>query len=122
MLHFPKGFRVPRPYRHPHFWLLPHHAVPGRGGFVAILRGGISSISCFRPDDVWPSANFSLSQHEADLEWQHAEFLAKRSFALWPLEPGQGAPLLGRGLPLSVGAAGGAGGALLLEGGRGAAH
>ena len=34
MLHFPKGFRVPKAYRHPHFLLLPttpsqavaHHA------------------------------------------------------------------------------------------------
>lgn len=39
----------------------------------------------FRPQDVWPSDQFSLSQHEGDLEWQQAEFLAKRSFSygLW---------------------------------------
>ena len=117
MLHFPKGFRVPKAYRHPHFLLLPTTPSQAVVEFVAILRERDQLHQLFRPDDVWPSANFSLSQHEADLEWQHSEFLAKRSFAygLW-------SPLLGRGLPLSVGAARGAGGALLLEGGRGAAH
>ena len=88
MLHFPKGFRVPKAYRHPHFLLLPTTPSQAVVEFVAILRERDQLHQLFRPDDVWPSANFSLSQHEADLEWQHSEFLAKRSFAygLWSPE------------------------------------
>lgn len=53
-----------------------------------------SSISCFARTISGPSANFSLSQHEGDLEWQQSEFLAKRSFA-YGLWSGSGARVLG---------------------------
>ena len=85
MLHLPKRFRVPKACRTPRFLLLP--ATPGQAvvEFVAILREREQLHQLFRPNDTWPSANFSLSQHEGDLEWQQSEFLAKRSFAygLW---------------------------------------
>ena len=60
----------------------------GKSTVLAMLRERAQLHQLFRPDDVWPSANFSLGQHEADLEWQHSEFLAKRSFAygLWSPE------------------------------------
>ena len=85
MLTLPKRFRVPQAYRHPHFLLLPVSPTQAVVEFVAMLREREQLHQLFRPDDVWPSASFSLSQHEADLEWQHSEFLAKRSFAygLW---------------------------------------
>ena len=85
MLTLPKRFRVPQAYRHPHFLLLPVNPTQAVVEFVAMLREREQLHQLFRPDDVWPSANFSLSKHEADLEWQHSEFLAKRSFAygLW---------------------------------------
>ncbi len=38
MLHFPKGFRVPKAYRHPHFLLLPTTPSQAVVEFVAILR------------------------------------------------------------------------------------
>ena len=82
MLTLPKRFRVPQAYRHPHFLLLPVNPTQAVVEFVAMLREREQLHQLFRPDDVWPSANFSLSQHEADLEWQHSEFLAKRSFAM----------------------------------------
>ena len=88
MLRFPKRFRVPQAYRHPSFLLLPASPTQAVVEFVAMLREREQLHRLFRPDDVWPSAQFSLSQHEADLEWQRSEFLAKRSFAygLWSPE------------------------------------
>ena len=88
MLRFPKRFRVPQAYRHPSFLLLPASPSQAVVEFVAMLREREQLHRLFRPDDVWPSAQFSLSQHEADLEWQRSEFLAKRSFAygLWSPE------------------------------------
>lgn len=88
MLTLPKRFRVPPAYRHPSFLLLPVTPAQAVVEFVAILREREQLHQLFRPNDVWPSAQFSLSQHEADLEWQQAEFLAKRSFAygLWSPE------------------------------------
>lgn len=85
MLRFPKRFRVPKAYRHPCFLLLPATPAQAVAEFVAILREREQLHQLFRLNDVWPSANFSLSQHEGDLEWQQSEFLAKRSFAygLW---------------------------------------
>lgn len=88
MLRFPKRFRVPQAYRHPSFLLLPVSPAQAVMEFVAMLGEREQLHRLFRRDDVWPSASFSLSQHEADLEWQHSEFLAKRSFAygLWSPE------------------------------------
>ncbi|MFM5570733.1 hypothetical protein ACET8Q_08870 [Aeromonas veronii] len=85
MLTFPKRFRVPKAYRHPRFLLLPATPAQAVVEFVAMLREREQLHQLFRPNDLWPSANFSLSQHEGDLEWQQSEFLAKRSFAygLW---------------------------------------
>jgi hypothetical protein len=85
MLRLPKRFRVPKAYRHRQFLLLPATPAQAVLEFAAIQseRDGLHQL--FRPDDLWPSAHFSLSQHEGDLEWQQSEFLAKRSFAygLW---------------------------------------
>ncbi|MBV7436929.1 MULTISPECIES: hypothetical protein [unclassified Aeromonas] len=88
MLSLPKRFRVPPAFRHPHFLLLPTSPEQAVVEFVAMLRERQQLQQLFRPDDVWPSAHFSLGQHEADLEWQRSEFLAKRSFAygLWSPE------------------------------------
>ncbi len=85
MLRFPKRFRVPKAYRHPRFLLLPATPAQAVVEFVAMLRESEQLHQLFRPNDIWPSANFSLSQHEGDLEWQQSEFLATRSFAygLW---------------------------------------
>lgn len=85
MLRFAKRFRVPKAYRHPNFLLLPATPAQAVVEFVAILREREQLHQLFRPNDIWPSANFSLSQHEEDLEWQQSELLAKRSFAygLW---------------------------------------
>src|SRR5690606_15015788 len=85
MLTFPKRFWVPQAYRHPHFLLLPTTPAQAVGEFVAMQREREQLHQLFRPQDVWPSDQFSLSQHEGDLEWQQAEFLAKRSFSygLW---------------------------------------
>ena len=88
MLTLPKRFRVPQAYRRPNLLLLPVNPTQAVVEFVAILREREQLHQLFRPDDLWPSAHFSLSQHEADLEWQRSEFLAKRSFAygLWSPE------------------------------------
>ena len=85
MLRFPKRFRVPKAYRHPCFLLLPATPAQAVVEFVAMSREREQLHQLFRPNDIWPSANFSLSQHQGDLEWQQSEFLAKRSFAygLW---------------------------------------
>ena len=85
MLTFPKRFRVPQAYRHPHFLLLPATPAQAVVEFVAMQREREQLHQLFRPQDVWPSDQFSLSQHEGDLEWQQAELLAKRSFSygLW---------------------------------------
>ncbi|MFH7525106.1 hypothetical protein AB2J22_10875 [Aeromonas sp. A5] len=85
MLRYPKRFRVPKAYRTPRFLLLPATLGQAAVEFVAILREREQLHQLFRPNDAWPSVNFSLSQHEGDLEWQQSEFLAKRSFAygLW---------------------------------------
>lgn len=88
MLSLPKRFRVPQACRHPSFLLLPTSQAQAVVEFVAILRSREQLHQLFRANDIWPSAQFSLSQHEADLEWQRSEFLAKRSFAygLWSPE------------------------------------
>ncbi|MGY3945280.1 hypothetical protein [Aeromonas tecta] len=88
MLSLPKRFRVPQAFRHPSFLLLPTSQAQAVVEFVAILRSREQLHQLFRANDIWPSAQFSLSQHEADLEWQRSEFLAKRSFAygLWSPE------------------------------------
>jgi hypothetical protein len=85
MLSLPKRFRVPQALRHPDFLLLPVNPAQAVVEFVAMLREREQLHKLFRPQDIWPSAQFSLGQHEEDLTWQQSEFLAKRSFAygLW---------------------------------------
>lgn len=85
MLNLPKRFRVPKAYRHKQFLLLPPNLAYAAVEYVAMLRERAQLQQLFRPDDVWPSAHFSLSQHEQDVDWQCSEYLAKRSFSytLW---------------------------------------
>ena len=122
MLRFPKRFRVPKAYRHPRFLLLPATPAQAVVEFVAMLREREQLHQLFRPNDIWPSANFSLSQHQGDLEWQQSELSGQALLCLWPMELSSRSAILGRGLPLPLGVARGSGGALLLEGGRGAHH
>ena len=61
MLHFPKGFRVPKAYRHPHFLLLPTTPSQAVVEFVAILRERDQLHQLFRPDDVWPLSLIHIS-------------------------------------------------------------
>ena len=76
-----RRFVVPEEYRHASFVLKGCREAQAVVEFVTLMRERERLHQLFRPDDPWPSARFSLAQHEADLEWQVAEFRARRSFA-----------------------------------------
>ncbi|WP_404800018.1 hypothetical protein [Aeromonas simiae] len=74
-------FQVPQHYAHAGFVLRACDEAQAVREYVALLREREQLHQLFRADDPWPSAHFSLAQHEADLAWQVSEFRAHRSFA-----------------------------------------
>ena len=111
MLQPPQGFRVPKAHRHPHFLLLPVSPDQAVVGFVAMLREREQLHQLFRPDDVWPSDHFGLSQHGPIWSGSARSFSPKPpSPGLW--SPDRGAKSSGAASTSTLGAAGGGGGAL----------
>ncbi len=104
------------------FLAVTRHSCSGGGGVcchVARARAAPSAVS--------PARSLALSQLQPEPARRRSGVAAvgvsgQALLCLWPLEPRLGAAILGRGLSLPLGAAGGRGGALLLEGGRGAHH
>lgn len=80
MLKPSKRFLVPEEYCHARFVLKGCGEAQAVVEYVALMRERDRLHQLFRPDDPWPSAHFSLAQHEADLEWQVSEFRTRRSF------------------------------------------
>ena len=75
---------VPRQWHSQHFMAVAAEAAQVELDYAAVMASRTELIGLFAEGDPWPTADLTLAEDRADLDWHHKEFSHGQSYA-WSL-------------------------------------